>query len=282
MLKSKFLLVCLSVIAFVSQVREASAATLQGRSSSFAQVNGELGEREGRLPSTTRQSVNGLTLSQAACPLLPVGIRLRTFIPSPGVYFSDFPTPLPLFGGDGRGFDYSGGTNRSFQGVEVDPRRPSPIVSGPSVNFGVTNQYGSSNGASVVNKPYWWWVINAGATPTATARLGVTTANNNVQVTRLSPTQVKVTFFLKGPNPLVPVAPPIQADIAVFIRGGGGIRPQYRIEGNHDGFPAYELYINGNLVYLYDPESSGKSPYNLGGSLDELVSVPWNNIRCRP
>jgi RHS repeat-associated protein len=38
--------------------------------------------------------------------------------------------------------------------------------------------------------------------------------------------------------------------------------------GAHDGFPAYELYVDGTLVYSYDPRPAGQTPLSLFGSRD--------------
>lgn len=39
----------------------------------------------------------------------------------------------------------------------------------------------------------------------------------------------------------------------------------YSIEGIHDGFPAYEIYINGKRVYQHDPLATGEGLWSLFG-----------------
>lgn len=40
------------------------------------------------------------------------------------------------------------------------------------------------------------------------------------------------------------------------------------LSGAHDGFPAYEIYINGTPVYQHDP---GPAPYDFAGQVQKLL-----------
>lgn len=68
------------------------------------------------------------------------------------------------------------------------------------------------------------------------------------------------------PLPLVQNSPGIGWDL--FVQIDASTDPvQYLVMGNHDGFPAYELHINGTLAYGYHP---GPGPYTFFGNLIEL------------
>jgi hypothetical protein len=65
----------------------------------------------------------------------------------------------------------------------------------------------------------------------------------------------KVVIHLRGGagDPLLPEAlPPVDWDLAVMLDFSSD-EPGYRISGRHDGFPAFEVYINDELAYGFDP-----------------------------
>ena len=70
-------------------------------------------------------------------------------------------------------------------------------------------------------------------------------------------------------NPLAPVietpdpAPPLYYDITVKI-DATTTPPTYTLSGNHKLFPAYEVYINGQLVHDFSPIPGGNTPYVMG------------------
>jgi hypothetical protein len=63
---------------------------------------------------------------------------------------------------------------------------------------------------------------------------------------------------------------PINWDITVFISTSGET-PQVTLIGAHDGFPAYELYVNGHPIYMKQPVGNLLS---LCGPLDVTVAQP--------
>jgi hypothetical protein len=76
-------------------------------------------------------------------------------------------------------------------------------------------------------------------------------------------------------NPLAPTvespeAPPIYYDITVKI-DATTTPPTYTLSGNHKNFPAYEVYINQQLVHDYSPISGGYTPLVL---LTEITGAP--------
>jgi Protein of unknown function (DUF3238) len=36
-----------------------------------------------------------------------------------------------------------------------------------------------------------------------------------------------------------------------------------RLSGKHDGFPAYEVFVDGKLMYSHDPRDTGERPESL-------------------
>ena len=80
-------------------------------------------------------------------------------------------------------------------------------------------------------------------------------------------------------NPLfsvlgISLAPPINADFTITfdVNSDGDI--EYAVSGSHDGFPAYELYVDQQLVYSWDPVAEGTSPFALLSPPPRGVSNP--------
>jgi Ca2+-binding RTX toxin-like protein len=220
-----------------------------------------------------------------------IEISFRAFIPSPLVALGDIIPEIPfftdVFSGDNRGFEYDSGRERSraFQSVvvTVDPQRVSPIINTPELKWGQTTRYDSSQAQFDPDKPDWWWIPKDGATPNAKETLQVTNDNNRVVAKRISANEIEVSFHLDGGNPLaLPGTPNINADLKIFIRQQEGKKAEYRLEGDHDGFPAYELYINRNRVYEHDPVKRNQGPFSLMPPAEfdfpetEFQSVPGN------
>ena len=213
-----------------------------------------------------------VALSQNIPPDNKFEIRLRTFIPSPAVYAASPAPPLDLscatsstfclYSGDNRGFSPNIGTHRTLQNVVVTAAGAgNPIIGVPTRNFCPTNQYKPSQGNPVAGQPSWWWALKLNQVPIQSKRLALTNTNNIVRGERVDANTVKVQLALAAGNPFA--GPDIDANINVFIRKKPGVPPEYRVEGNHDGFPAYELYINGTRVYDFDPKARNQTPVSL-------------------
>ncbi len=205
-----------------------------------------------------------------------VEVVLRTFIPTEAInvpafiYASNF-----VNGADNRGFNTlnAAASSRTIQKVDLD-------LTNPNVPFklftdtGITELYSKDNatGSSVD----WQWELNEGAKPVEQVKLD----KNEIESPTVTPTgenSYSINFDLEatnpvppppvGPPPEPPFAPAIDADITVEI-SRDEVRPyvyetSYKVSGTHDGFPAYELYIDNNLVYAYDPILVGKGPIAL-------------------
>lgn len=86
------------------------------------------------------------------------------------------------------------------------------------------------------------------------------TGDMEIEVTRLGPDRVQVHLFGGAGNPLVFGAPDIDWDFTIEIDTSQD-PPQWTLTGSHDGFPAYEIYINGQTIYTYSP---GTPPFDFG------------------
>lgn len=75
-------------------------------------------------------------------------------------------------------------------------------------------------------------------------------------------------------NPLVTGAPGIGYTLTITADYTNLAAPKYSITGSHDGFPAFEVYINGTRVHHYDPLASGDGPWSLGWPEEKSVSIP--------
>jgi hypothetical protein len=54
--------------------------------------------------------------------------------------------------------------------------------------------------------------------------------------------------------PLLTISAAIDWDLTITIDTSSG-RTRYAITGDHDGFPAYEVYINKTPIWRYNPGS---------------------------
>ncbi|MGQ0594328.1 MAG: PKD domain-containing protein [Gammaproteobacteria bacterium] len=99
-----------------------------------------------------------------------------------------------------------------------------------------------------------------------------------IRVRRIGPNTVRAHLFGGAGNPLLAFSPPINWDFTIDINTAGP-KPSWTLSGAHDGFPAFEIYINNHPIYPnggYDP---GPRPYTtaqiikLAGRLDVPVEA---------
>ncbi|MFA7553313.1 MAG: papain-like cysteine protease family protein [Spongiibacteraceae bacterium] len=235
----------------------------------------QLGSMSGQQPAQT--------LNDSHNPYA-VEVKYRMFIPSPVI---EGPPGYDDFGGDNRSFRYSGGSSRgeliatvnlsSGMGIEsIDVTRRS---------WGKSTAYASDNTFHVAGKPDWWMDKNADAAITEEETLTATTDNLNIipgtsgnrGIRVYTENASAVTISATGTNPLVAVAPAIDVDLSVLFRLHNGLI-QAKALGNHDGFPAHELYVNGELIHRYDPVAAGNGPSSLFGSSDQNVDSDWVTV----
>jgi len=82
-------------------------------------------------------------------------------------------------------------------------------------------------------------------------------------IQRIGDKKVAITCRCESQNPLFSGAPAISYTIVITIDKTDIAAPKYSITGSHDGFPAYEIYINNKRVYQFDPLATGEGPASL-------------------
>ncbi|MBT8410001.1 MAG: DUF3238 domain-containing protein, partial [Alphaproteobacteria bacterium] len=213
-----------------------------------------------------------------------VEVKYRMFIPSPVV---KGPPLHDDYGGDGRGFSYSSGSSRGeivatvnlstglgIDGIDVTRR-----------DWGESTSYDSDDTVAVSGKPDWWRDKAPGASVKSRDTLRASADNLNIVPGTGGQRGVRVyaegasavTIHAAGANPLVTMSPDIDADLSVLFRNNNGLIQAMAL-GNHDGFPAHELYVNGELIYSYDPVAAGNGPMSLVGTSDIDVDTGWKTV----
>ncbi len=224
-----------------------------------------------------------------------IDVKLRIFIPAPAI---DAPPAWIIAGatryysGDGRGFQYSGGTSRAelHAKVRLTPGATSRAhLRTLSRKWGETKQYSAWDVSDTPGKPSWWHDVVGTPTPLDKATLRTIDANLNMmpEFNTGADDEVRVKFgrfsmHVDGGIPLMGAAAPnINARFDLYLRREIDGTLKAHLHGNHDGFPAYELYIDGDRIYEHDPVAQGESPTALFGTGDGeyTVKVPWREIR---
>ena len=193
-----------------------------------------------------------------------VTINLTVFIPSEAVTFS-----LLGFGGTFNG------------GVKCDLSPTIDLVSTgraslhlPTPSWDITKGYDDEDALPVSGKPDWFRSLKSGAEVLEEKRLERTVDNLNATFATPDGATHGVLFTVVGANPLIALAPAIDAEITVGLRmTKGGI--EYMVSGGHDGFPSYKLALNRAEVYKHDCVLKGESPSALKPPMDYSVDIGW-------
>ena len=215
-------------------------------------------------------------------------VRLRIFVPCAVVGVPGLPL---YYGGDNRGFQCHGGTSRADLQVLLRKGRDSGWnLHGEEVSFGEYDHYclqalhrvngnvrtvlqretvyisraGTStayNKADVAESgpPTWCYKVLQGRDPTKSATLQAL-RGHNWNVTRDS-SNSRLMIWISAGNPLLlpELSPKIDANLSLDF----GQEGYCSVTGEHDGFPAYEIYVNGQSVLAYNPADKGKTPWHL-------------------
>jgi hypothetical protein len=212
---------------------------------------------------------------------LAIELRYRMFIPSPAIQGPPFSSD---FGGDGRGFSYDDGTSRGeIVGIaHLEPSLAVGRIETVARHWSPTYAYAKDDTVAVPGKPGWWRNKRPGAQASDQATLAVSDANlrfdrqvpGNRGIRIMAEGATAVTIVASGANPLVRLAPKIDANVSVLFRNRNGVIEAMAL-GFHDGFPAHELYVNGIALYTYDPVAAGKGPLSLVGVGDIDAETGW-------
>lgn len=215
-----------------------------------------------------------------------IDVRLRLFIPSRAIGL-----PMGPFGsafdGDNRGFSYDQGTSRAEIWIDVNdtPGAQNVVERVKHIGFGQSARYSVDKVVDVPGKPFWWKDLRRDpflhldpqpdAVATAEVRPDTLSVEGVVETDAFGLTSNAVLKLrVRGTNPLEPLAPPFDCSLDVRILRTGFPGCTYSVSGSHDGFPAYELYLRGRLVYSHDPVLSGSSPLALFQDGGVAVNIP--------
>lgn len=187
------------------------------------------------------------------------------------------PSAVVLYSVLGYGGAFNGGTKCSPKPVIDLDTSGSGSLTVPVLEWSTTNRYEDADALPVASRPAWFCALRAGASPVESKKLVRDPANLDVQFSQIGGATHAVKFIVVGANPLLTLAPAIDAEIVVGLRkSGGGI--QYVIQGTHDGFPNYTVLINGRSVYAWDCVANSQDPSALGPPMDQTVSTGWKNL----
>lgn len=236
-----------------------------------AQLLGEIDDQNVIIPASNISY--GVVAEPLGTASREVDIKLRVFIPAPVVT-----TGIPLtsaYAGDDRSFSYSDGTSRAeiHAKLTFGTDHAWPQLQIDQIEFGATHAYDQDDTSDVAGKPSWWNSINSGASPTDSGTLTRTADNlNAVQSYTYAPTAesywpdgpIAALVYLKvnAPNPLESLAPAIDANLYLYVKQYNG-KLYYKLSGDHDGFPAFELYVDECRVFSHDPAAENQSPASL-------------------
>lgn len=206
-----------------------------------------------------------------------VDLKLRVFIPSPAILAERPLLSDHAFSGDGRSFQYEGGTSRAeiHARMSFDPDTNRASLTILDQHWGESKEYRIEDTVAVSGKPGWYRNIREGAhhidqatlsrsESNLSAGMGGDSFNGIISVAERS---YYAGFHVDGGLPLLTLTFNINANLYVHVRRNGD-RMEARVVGSHDGFPAYEIYANQTRLYSYDPISAGSDPTALFGTGD--------------
>lgn len=218
-------------------------------------------------------------------------VDLRVFIPYAWV---DIPLH-PLYGdvvaeGDNRGFDPTLlGTFRLAHREVINPypqfvknaedRLVDPVYRAAGMtkhyrNSDVVNYDSSVNHSGLVSGAPS--VIAPGATPVATGYADVSDIAAEILTSASSDVVTFANFSGSGSEPLIYPAASIDWDIDVAINISDPLNPLFVVDGEHDDFPAYELYINANHPIFPVTEAFSSLPDPADGVLELMTNFGIN------
>lgn len=237
------------------------------------------GAMPGRVLSPDPLSIPALDPTPSPSPTPPypdTEIVIRAFIPSPAIVseipFIDF--PLQAFAGDGRLFSHNQGTSRTHQDIVVNVSGSNPVrslhrYSSPTLEYNLADALG------VIGRPSWYRSLRPGATPIATATAAHNDTNSRGNVYRYGKSLIEAKFSIHIKNELSNIrileTPALDYLVRIRLLGLANGTVAYNVSGEHDGFPACEIYLNGIAVYLYDPVAVGAEPRLLIPPMDKNV-----------
>jgi hypothetical protein len=219
---------------------------------------------------------------------LDVDVMYRMFIPSPLIDGRHLKYLGNVFGGDGRDFSYDSGTSRGqvHATVHLSPGGGIKDIDVIDSAWAGTTKYNPDDAIAVAGKPDWWRDKKAGARPIESMAhpdgdvlkiyRGVSGGTQR-SIEAMADNASILTMEAVGANPLQLGAPAIDSDISILLRINGD-QVQAKVIGQHDGFPAHEVYVNRTLIYSYDPVAASNGPEALSPPMDIDARTDWVNV----
>jgi hypothetical protein len=167
--------------------------------------------------------------------------------------------------------------------VSVDPFYPSGQVNEPLQRTGISKGFNDDpNGSDVAPllTPYCAGNCNyrfvPGATAECIAQLVDPVADGSLGVgyARQNALEVLVGLFIDATDQceFEFKTPGLNANLYVYFRQrceNGALLPvEFRAEGEYDGYPWFEVYLNGSPVFFHDPCVTGEGPISLFPPMD--------------
>jgi hypothetical protein len=199
-----------------------------------------------------------------------VELRFAAFIQCPVVAAP--PVPYPYYHGDGRGFDYDATVKASRVWVELTatPAGIRWMQKGVGETRAFTSDQIATSGTgacpySTIGEPK-----PADRKTASDEEIGATAV---WQGKTLDTGTLTITLDASASNPIAIGAPAADAIIDVVVEFVNGAPTTYRVKGDHDGFPAYELYLGRTLVYSHDSNALAQTPLSLFPPMEFPVNV---------
>ncbi len=166
--------------------------------------------------------------------------------------------------GDDRGFSFSGAKQRSRASISVLVSKQrieamSPVI-GESQGFESRQVTPDGGPCSRIRPGEQPGERKTDPSPEIVAWHSAKGADQGYELTK-----TRVKLHATDPIPFGPV-PSLDAYADIWVWWSGNRPRFYYFSGTRDGFPSYELYLNGNLVYGFDALLAGTGPLALVGA----------------
>ena len=98
------------------------------------------------------------------------------------------------------------------------------------------------------------------------------TVDGTEKVKRVEKCCVRVEINASASDPLITLAPDVDYSYEILLCCREDNVIQYEVKGTHDGWPAYSLWIGGELVHAYDAIKEDTDSWSMFGSSDIQIS----------
>jgi hypothetical protein len=240
---------------------------------------------EGSLVESSPPSVGEKAAGSADAPF--VQIQFSAFIPcsvvGPGAvgrFASDWANLY--FSGDGRGFDFNAPLSQNRAAILTNVTKGR--VAAQSNFMATSHQWSHDN---LVEESAEWSPFaqcfrpaSGGqplfeyTDPSPTLKVFHRTIETGDGWTK---TKTHLQIHATGQSINGPLPASLDGEADVYIRWNNNTQMpiDYWVETTHDGFPAYEIYINGSTIHTHDPRTTGRSPIDLspipGGRISDSL-----------